>query len=80
MLSMYRARVSPTALMICGSYLHSASEFREYYPVKGVGGNGQSCGSTFSKATVRSWLRSTATVSCTLGYFSSITANSNVDK
>ena len=34
---------------------------------------GQSIGCTISNAIVRSWLWSTATRSCTLGYFSSIT-------
>ena len=39
------------------------------------GGNCQSIGSTASYVIVRSWLWSTETGSCPLGYFSSITAS-----
>ena len=39
-------------------------------------GNGKSIGSTVSDAIVSSWLWSTATRSCQLGYFSSISASS----
>ena len=42
---------------------------------KGCVGNGQSSESTASDAIDRSWLWSTATWNCQLGYFSSITAS-----
>ena len=41
-----------------------------------VGGKGQSIGYTVSDAIVRGWLWSTATRSCSLGYFSGITESS----
>ena len=50
-------------------------ELKGYYTVKS-GGNGQSIGSTVTDAIVQSWLWATATGSCPLGYFSSITASS----
>ena len=44
-------------------------------PVNG-GGNDQLIGSTVSEVIVRSWLWSTATKNCPLGYISRITASS----
>ena len=52
------------------------SEAQGVVPCKEWGDNGQSIGSTVSGANVHSWLWSTATRSCSLGYFSSIPASS----
>ena len=64
-----------TTLMICSPQLYVQVAIKGFSPVKG-GDNYQSIVSTVSDAIVRSWLWSTATGNCPLGYFSIITASS----
>ena len=66
--------------LICGMYLHSARSAQgvlAYCPING-GDTAQSIGSTVANSVVHSWLGSAATKSCTLGYFSSISASTVV--
>ena len=65
----------PTTLLICSAQLPVQVALMRYCPVKG-GGNGQTIESTVSGAIVRSWLWSTLTRSCPLGYFRSVAARS----
>ena len=60
-------------IVICDPHLHYAGGAHGVLPCKG-GVNDQSIGSIVSDSIVRSWLWSTATGSCQLGYFGSITA------
>ena len=70
------ARSSPGLIEAVPIYMYCALvALRGYCPVKG-GGNGQSIGSTVSDSIVHSWLWSTATESCLLGYFGNITTSS----
>ena len=75
--SRIRGPLAAASLVICGLHFHHALEAQFELPkLRRVGSNGQSIGSTVSDTIVRSWLWSTVTGSCPLGYFSSITASS----
>ena len=68
-----RDTLAATNLVICGPHLHRASGAQDVLSHDVFGGNGQSIGSSDSDAILHRWLWSTATGSCLLDYFNSIT-------